>query len=234
MLKRIVKLVTTLALTVSLTGVYAQETAGSGTSTSTTKTSTTTTATPNKIVKPKGPVDDTLLEGYKFMSKRGGRWKEYRMIKQSWLNQYWVSVEDSLQTAYSDAIEARKETAQAQQEVKEMQARLGEKDRLIDLGDYIQLMGMDMPKYSVMYTAFTIVAILIVIVAVLLIRFQTNNQAVGIIKKDHDSIQSEFDEFRTRASEREMQVRRELVTERNKGEELQKELSSLRKRENKL
>ncbi|KXX67703.1 hypothetical protein [Flammeovirga sp. SJP92] len=230
MLKRIIKLVTTFVLMVTLTTAYAQETAGSGTSTSTTTTSTNTTTK----VKPTGPADDTLLEGYKFMSKRGGRWKEYRMIKQSWLDDYWVLVEDSLQTAYSDAIDARKETALAQQEVKEMQSRLGEKDRLIELGDYINLIGMDIPKYSVMYTAFAVIAVLIIVVIVLLIRFQTNNQAVSVIKKDHDSLQTEFDDFRTRAQEREMQVRRELVTERNKGEELQKELSALRKRENKL
>lgn len=233
MLKRIVKLVTTLALTLSLSAVYAQDTAGSSTSTSTQNTSTTTTAK-KKTVKPSGPVDNSLIEKYKYMSKRGGRWKEYRMIKQDWLNEYWLLVDDSLQTAYSDAIEARKETALAQQEVKEMQSRLGEKDRLIDLGDYIQLAGMDVPKYSVMYTLFVIVAVLVIIVVVLLIRFQTNNQAVSVIKKEHESIQSEYDEFRTRAQEREMQVRRELVTERNKGEELQKELSALRKRENKL
>ncbi|NME71134.1 hypothetical protein [Flammeovirga aprica] len=230
MLKTIIKLVTTFVLMVTLTTAYAQETAGSGTSTSTTNTSTNTP----KKVKPAGPADDTLKEGYKYMSTRGGRWKEYRMVKQAWLNDYWVLVEDSLQTAYSDAIEARKETALAQQEVKEMQSRLGEKDRLIELGDYINLVGVDMPKYSVMYTSFAIVAVLIIVVIVLMIRFQTNNQAVNVIKKDHDSLQKDFDEFRTRAQEREMQVRRELVTERNKGEELQKELSALRKRENKL
>ncbi|MBB6461408.1 hypothetical protein [Flammeovirga kamogawensis] len=230
MSKRIIRFVTTIAFVLSLSTTYAQETAGSSTSTSTAKTQKTT----KTAVKPAAPVDNTLHGKYKYMSKRGGRWKEYRMIKQEWLNDYWSIVDDSLQTAYKDAAAARLETDQAQQEVKEMEARLGEKDRLIELGDYIQLMGMDMPKYSVLYTAFTVIAVLVIVLIVFLIRFQANNQAVITIKKDHDSIESEYEEFRTRAQEREMQVRRELVTERNKGEELKKELSVLRKRENKL
>ncbi|AZQ63681.1 hypothetical protein EI427_16045 [Flammeovirga pectinis] len=230
MSKRIFRFVTTIAFVFSLSTTYAQETAGSSTSTSTaTAQKTTKTA-----VKPAAPVDNTLHGKYTYMSKRGGRWKEYRMIKQEWLNDYWSIVDDSLQIAYKDAAAARLETDQAQQEVKEMEARLGEKDRLIELGDYIQLMGIDMPKYSVLYTAFTVIAVLVIVLIVFLIRFQANNQAVVTIKKDHDSIESEYDEFRTRAQEREMQVRRELVTERNKGEELKKELSVLRKRENKL
>ncbi|ANQ50368.2 hypothetical protein MY04_3000 [Flammeovirga sp. MY04] len=238
MSKRLIKIIITLTLSFAVMGVYAQETAGSATQTST-KTSSqkaaSTTSTKKAVpAKPKGPADATLKSKYEFMSKRGGRWKEYRMIKQDWLNAYWAEVDDTLSTAYTDAIEARKETAQAHQEVKEMEARLGEKDRLIDLGDYITLAGLDIDKYTVVYTSFIIIAILILVLVFGLIKFKSNNQTVVEVKKDYDTIEKEYDDFRTKAQEREMKVRRELVTERNKGEEMQKELSSLRKRENKM
>ncbi|WP_281615546.1 hypothetical protein [Flammeovirga sp. SubArs3] len=240
MSRRIIKALFALSLSFVMMGVNAQETAGSGAQTSSTKSTTqqstqtsTTTAKP-KVQKPKGPKDDTLKSKYEYMSKRGGRWKEYRMIKGTWLTEYWNEVDDTLSTAYTDAIEARKETAQAQQEVKEMESRLAEKDRLIELGDYITLIGLDLEKYSVLYTTFAIVGLLILILIVGLIKFNSNNQTVISVKKDHESLEKEYDEFRTRAQEREMQVRRELVTERNKAEEMQKELSSLRKRDNKL
>ncbi|OHX67144.1 hypothetical protein [Flammeovirga pacifica] len=236
MSKRILKVIFTLTLSLTILGVYAQETAGSATQTGNTTSSTVKTTSTKKAApaKPKGPADNTLKSKYEFMSKRGGRWKEYRMIKQDWLNSYWAEVDDTLSTAYTDAIEARKETALANQEVKEMEARLGEKDRLIDLGDYITLAGMDLDKYSVVYTAFSIIVILILVLIFGLIKFKSNNQTVVEVKRDYDNVEKEYDDFRTKAQEREMKVRRELVTERNKGEEMQKELSSLRKRENKM
>ncbi len=166
----------------------------------------------------------TLDEQFSEMKNSAYSYKEYKNIKEVTLNDFWKIVQDSLDTKEKKIISAQS-TIQAQEEkIGELNNTIQEQKATIDEKQFdtqhIQVLGMDMSKES--YKLFNTVAIVFLIVLAGLLFYQFNHSKKFAVakKKDYEKLSGEFEEYKRNALEKQMKLRRELQTERNKIDEI--------------
>jgi len=166
----------------------------------------------------------TLTEQFSDMKNSAYSYKEYKNIKEATLNDFWKIVQDSLDTKEKKIVSAQS-TIQAQEEkIDELNATIQEQKSTIDAKEFdtahIEVLGMDMSKES--YKLFNTVAIVFLLVLAGLLFYQFNHSKKFAVakKRDYEKLSGEFEEYKRNALEKQMKLRRELQTERNKIDEI--------------
>ncbi|MEM1135775.1 MAG: hypothetical protein AAGI07_08025, partial [Bacteroidota bacterium] len=83
---------------------------------------------------------------------------------------------------------------------------------------------------SYVYFNFFIILALAAIIGIGFGRFKENERITAEMKKEAENANTELDDYRKNAKEKEMKLRRELQTEVNKNEDLGKEIIQLKKK----
>lgn len=166
----------------------------------------------------------TLNEQFSDMKNSAYSYKEYKNIKEVTLNDFWKIVQDSLDTKEKKIVSAQS-TIQAQEEkIGELNSTIEEQQSTIDEKEFdtqhIEVLGMSMSKES--YKLFNTVAIvfLLVLAGLLFYQFKHSKRYAVTKKKDYEKLSGEFEEYKRNALEKQMKLRRELQTERNRIDEI--------------
>ncbi|MEJ8757247.1 hypothetical protein WG947_09590 [Pontibacter sp. H259] len=172
--------------------------------------------------------------------------QQYKVVNVQTLNNFYNSVNDSLQVigkkladarkgADKELIEARASVAAQEKQLKALTEETARKEQEVlksqHLINNISFFGIDMGKqFYVILNSVIIVALLIVLAVIMMQYKSSKSTAVEKVKAFND-IDNEFNEYKKAARERELKLKREMQTEMNRAEELNQQLIALQKRQ---
>ncbi|MBD0259668.1 MAG: hypothetical protein ICV83_28440 [Cytophagales bacterium] len=179
------------------------------------------------------PGANTLSRQYNAVLEKANTYQDYKVIKQSSLDAFHRSAQDSLATV-------RKDLKQAQSKITEQQAQLnglnqtlqGKEKTIQDIqygNDRIAVLGMQVLKDRYIMTNWIIIGLLAVIATFAFIRYQMSNRVAVAARRDYEEVKQELESYRQKLLESKTALGRELQTERNKIEELYQEIAYLQK-----
>lgn len=162
----------------------------------------------------------SIKEQFDYIISNSNRYQEYRVVKQTWLDQLKSHTADSLNVV-------RKELKSKQSLIDDQQAEIGQlKEKLDDSNhslsavnnekDNISFFGIMMKKATYKSIMWAIIAILSALLLIFIMRFASSKSVTAQAKKAHQEVMEEFNNYKNKAMEEEQKLRRKLQDEINK------------------
>lgn len=191
----------------------------------------------------------TLQQQFNSMKYRSSPYKEfghdYRVVRESYLESFLKSVQDTLKVREQSIRNAGKETAVALEKTqKELEAQKTQmlalqqdnarKEQQIQQTEHdvasLSVLGLDIDKQLYVAISLAIIIGLGALAAVFAFMYKNSNSVTQEKIKAYEEIDQELKDHKQVAREREVKLKREMQSEANKVEELKQEISELRKR----
>jgi hypothetical protein len=167
---------------------------------------------------------ESLTTRYKQMKEKSQTFKDYKVIKEVTLDAFWFSVADSIASKERAVAEASGEIETLKNQIIHVEAnakrREAEVEEIIFDSDHITVAGVSFHKAFFISIVFIVFASL---VGLLVLSFTGGRLLYRSLKEKSESmliLNSEFEEYKHRAVEKQMKLSRELQDERNKVSEL--------------
>ena len=184
---------------------------------------TATTPDPNK--KELSLNKSNVAGQFDFIIDKSSGWRDakgqrYKVVKIQYLTQLKSHVLDSIKAIENDFSKAKAEIVSQQKQITTLKASLGDTQNSLSNvtseKDNISFLGLSLTKASYSTLLFSIIGLLIALVAFFAFQFKNSNVLTKSAKAKLNELESEFDEHRKTALEREQKVRRHLQDEINK------------------
>lgn len=176
---------------------------------------------------------NTLNDQFEELKRSSNNYQEYEVIRVSSLNALWNNVRDSINAQQEEVLNLKQQISDQQQELARLQDQLEQKQEEVDASAYdmahISVMGLDIEKNNYILFNWIVILLLLVGLGIMYARFRSSNKESVQKRTDYEVLEQEFDEFKTRAREKETRLMRELQTERNAVEELNKRIATINK-----
>ncbi|MFK5982105.1 MAG: hypothetical protein QM499_04250 [Flavobacteriaceae bacterium] len=164
--------------------------------------------------------DNTLDNQFITITEKSNNYKEYKVVKKNKLNALHRNVLDTVVTLQKRINASSTEILTQKTEINNLNQELSStKSELIiskEKEDGIYVFGMLTNKSTYNIVAISVIVILLLIIAVLFIKFKSSFQIIKSTKDKLTETDEEFENFRQRSLEREQQIRRKLQDEINK------------------
>ncbi|WP_411768891.1 tRNA (guanine-N1)-methyltransferase [Winogradskyella sp. A3E31] len=149
-----------------------------------------------------------------------GNGKVYKNVEYHWLTELKATTLDSLKAVHKDLADTKAVVESQASEIESLKSNLSNtKDTLADTNlekDSMALFGLQMSKTSYNVLLWSIIAGLLALLLFFIFKFKSSNAVTREAKNKLDEVESEFEEHRRTALEREQKVRRQLQDEINK------------------
>jgi len=195
-----------------------------------------TPATENKPETPvpaAAPTSNSLTNQFNWLKDKSNTYEEYKVIKITSLNSFWKNINDSLYVVKSKYKNSLKEISKQDAELKNLKLEVEKRDKNLAGGEYdkahITVLGIDFIKDNYVYLSWSIIGALILVILIGYYRYHSSQRIASNKTKDADSLNAELNDFKQKSREKELKMGRELQTERNKVEELNQKIVSLKK-----
>ncbi|MBU2920401.1 tRNA (guanine-N1)-methyltransferase [Winogradskyella psychrotolerans] len=162
---------------------------------------------------------------FEYVFKKSGNFKgtdgqRYEAVKFSSLLTLKNNVLDSLKTTYSKLESSEKVVENQANEIEELKTKLANTLSSLEQTDSeknnMALLGMQTSKTNYNVIMWSIIAGLLAFLLFFIYKFKGSNSATRDAKHKLDEVETEFEEHRRNALEREQKVRRQLQDELNK------------------
>ncbi|MBD1397738.1 hypothetical protein H9Q13_11230 [Pontibacter sp. JH31] len=171
--------------------------------------------------------------------------REYKVVNVSLLNAFWQSVQATIkqteQKQIKDLNATKADLATARAKINEQEKQLqalkldnAAKEAAVqqseDAVNNISVLGIGIHKqvYVIINTA--IIALLLIALGVIYTQYKSSKKVTDEKRKEFESIDQEYNDFKKNAREREIKIKRELQTEMNLVAELNDQIASLQKK----
>ena len=135
---------------------------------------------------------------------------------------------DSVNVTKSELNATKQLLSEQETKVEALNQLLTENQQLLEEKAYessrISVLGMYVPKGNYVSIIWVIILALIVLLGIMIAKFQNSNKTTSSIRFDFQQQAQEFDEYKKRAREKEIKLKRDLQTEINTVEELKRKL----------
>ncbi len=169
--------------------------------------------------------EGSINDQFEFLLRKSGNFKgtngqPYEAVRRSMLLSLQKNTRDSLNTVKATLNDTRKTVATQQTEINDLKTNLTKtQDTLTNTNaekDSMSLLGMQMSKTSYNLLMWLIIAALLVLLLIFIFKFKNSNTVTKAARSALADIETEFEEHRRVALEREQKVRRQLQDEINK------------------
>jgi large-conductance mechanosensitive channel len=165
------------------------------------------------------PIDDQ----FKALNESSETFKEYKVIKISAINNFWKSVMDSIYAKEAMIASLKTENTSNKVKIDQLKANIGVKEASIEELQYatthISLFGINFGKVFYQIINFIIIGVLLVFSFILIINLNERRSIAKTKIDDFAKLEIQFEEYKKDALNKQMKLRRELQTERNKLEQ---------------
>ncbi|WP_296383713.1 tRNA (guanine-N1)-methyltransferase [Winogradskyella sp.] len=167
----------------------------------------------------------TIDSQFEYIFKKSGNFKgtkgqKYEAVKYSSLITLKAHVLDSLKTTYAKLENSEKVVGNQAKEIEDLKAKLGNTQSNLDLTNSeknnMTLLGMQTSKTNYNVIMWSIIAALLAFLLFFIFKFKGSNSSTRDAKHKLEEVETEFEEHRRGALEREQKVRRQLQDELNK------------------
>ena len=151
---------------------------------------------------------------------KSGNWEKFKLVKKESIYTFKKSLLDSL-SGQKTLLREKLDTISAQSSrIKELNLNIqnlqSELDKEKNRNDSIDFLGITIEKGVYSIIVWGIIVVLVIFLVVFISRFTSSNSITRGALKDLEDLQNEYEEYRTKAIEREQKVRRQLQDEINK------------------
>jgi tetrahydromethanopterin S-methyltransferase subunit B len=162
----------------------------------------------------------TIDNQFEFVIRRSNSWQDYKTVKKTWLYALKAHTLDSLKAVHKDLADTKTVVSKQEEEIASLKSSLSNTESSLNATneekDNITLFGAQMSKASYKILMWSIIAGLFAFLLFFIYKFKGSNSATRDAKHKLGEVESEFEEHRRNALEREQKVRRQLQDELNK------------------
>jgi hypothetical protein len=165
-----------------------------------------------------------LDDQFQLMNESSQTFKDYKVIKINELNDFWKIVMDSIQTNRDFNTGIISKNKAQEEEITQLKEMLSKNNMTAQSMEYetshINVLGVSLSKTSYKIINFAVIIALIIGSAFLFLNFQERVRTARVKIKAFETLESDFEEYKKVALEKQMKLRRELQTERNRLEKI--------------
>ncbi|WP_405570717.1 tRNA (guanine-N1)-methyltransferase [Winogradskyella sp. Asnod2-B02-A] len=162
----------------------------------------------------------TIDNQFEFVIRRSNSWQDYKTVKKTWLYALKAHTLDSLKAVHKDLADTQVIVKTQAGEIESLKSSLSNTQSTLnatnDEKDNISLFGIQTSKASYKILMWSIIGGLFALLLLFIYKFKGSNSATRDAKRKLDEVETEFEEHRRNALEREQKVRRQLQDELNK------------------
>ncbi|WP_178988063.1 tRNA (guanine-N1)-methyltransferase [Winogradskyella schleiferi] len=167
----------------------------------------------------------TIDSQFEYIFRKSGNFKgtngqKYEAVKYSWLLTLKSHVLDSLKTTYEKLENSEKVVGNQVKEIEDLKTKLANTQTNLEQTDSeknnMALLGMQTSKTNYNVIMWSIIAALLAFLLFFIYKFKGSNSSTREAKLKLEEVETEFEEHRRNALEREQKVRRQLQDELNK------------------
>ena len=162
----------------------------------------------------------TLDNQFEFVIRRSPRWQDYKNVKTNWLYTLKAHTLDSIKALQVQLDDTKAVVTTKQTEIDELKTNLSSTQSNLDATniekDSMNLFGLQMSKGSYNTMLWSVIGALLALLLFFIYKFRNSNAITKLAKHNLSEIETEFEEHRRSALEREQKVRRQLQDELNK------------------
>ena len=167
----------------------------------------------------------TIDNQFEYIFRKSGNFKgtngqRYEAVKTAWLLTLKAHVLDSLKTTYKNLEDSKATVDNQAKEIEDLKGKLGNTQTILDQTNTeknnMSLLGMSTSKTNYNVIMWSIIAGLTALLLFFIYKFKNSNSLTREAKHKLDEVETEFEEHRRNALEREQKVRRQLQDEINK------------------
>ncbi|TYP72298.1 tRNA (guanine-N1)-methyltransferase [Aquimarina intermedia] len=152
--------------------------------------------------------------------KKSGRYQEYKVVKRVWMDQLKVNTLDTLKSLENSLATSNQRIMDQEAKINELQQTLSTTNQnlasITEEKDNMSFLGIAMTKASYKTMMWAFVAIILVLLGFFIFKYKNSNAVTLEAKKNLAETETEFEDHRRRALEREQKVMRKLQDEINK------------------
>ena len=171
------------------------------------------------------PSPQNLTDHYNLLIENSESYNKFKVIPETQLNAFWSVVKDSVNQLKNRISEHEIQIAQLQAEIAQLNDTISENVAAISTSEFenthIRFLGGDFSKTFFVTTTILVVGGLLLLMLVGSFQYNHNKRIAREKLHDFNDLESTFDEFRKNSLEKQVRLKRELQTERNKVEEFQ-------------
>ena len=162
----------------------------------------------------------TMDNQFEFVIRRSNSWQDYKTVKKTWLYALKAHTLDSLKAVHKDLVDTQAIVDKQVDEIESLKSNLSNTESTLNATnnekDNISLFGIQTNKASYKVLMWSIIGGLLAFLLFFIYKFKGSNSATREAKHKLEEVESEFEEHRRNALEREQKVRRQLQDELNK------------------
>lgn len=165
----------------------------------------------------------TMQEQFTKFKSDASKWEEYTMIKHPELDRFWKVVSDTLNKNSADFAAAQREINDLSAKVDGLEKELQEiKDQLAaseNVNASIGFLGIQVNKTLYNLVVWLIIAGLCLVIGILYVMYGNSNKVTKSTKEDIEALTTEFNDYKEKATKKQISLKRELQTAINTLEE---------------
>ncbi|MGM0635416.1 MAG: hypothetical protein ACQESK_05080 [Bacteroidota bacterium] len=162
----------------------------------------------------------TLVDDLETIVDASGSYQEYKVIEKTKLAAYKKSLAERIDEFQSEISSLNAEIKNQQEEIIALQSQLDDtKNNLTKIEterDQILFFGAPMQKAAYQTTMWAIIGVLALVLIIFLLKYRSNHQSTKEIKENIKRVESDFEEYKRNALEKQQKLGRELQDEKNK------------------
>ena len=166
----------------------------------------------------------TLQEQFESLKENSENYKVYKVIKRAELNKFWDVVVDSVQNSKNEIKSQQQQISSQKSEITQLNSTINSQNEEVESLQYetahIEVMGIDFSKEGYIIMNFTIILILLAGLALLYYKFKHDHKVAKSKVLAYQKLDAEFEDYKKSSLEKQMKLRRELQTERNRIDEI--------------
>lgn len=174
------------------------------------------------------PAATSLQDQFVELKNDANTFQDYKVVKKVRLDSFWNTVTDSLNAHHEELTATHQQVGTLRGEVSGLKTQLNEQVSRVETLEYekarLNFLGLDLMKDTYSTVVWGLIFALLIATLVALYRYRMSHRITANTRRDHLQLQAEFEEFRRRTHEREVRIKRELQTERNRVEEMKQKL----------
>lgn len=160
-----------------------------------------------------------LLENYDEIIDQSNNYEDYKVVKKLRLKNFRNSLSKKLDELDKEIENYKSQLQEEENKIIDLQNQLEATQNNLDettaQRDQILLFGSPISKEVYQTTMWGIIGALIILLILLLIKFKANNSATNEAKKQLETVDKEFEEYKRKALEKQQKLGRELQDQKN-------------------
>lgn len=184
------------------------------------------------IAQEEAVVDNSLQGQFNQIKEQSESYKKYKVIDRVKLDNFWKNIQDTLSSRKTEISQNLTEIGGLEGKINTLNQTITQQEESLEAStfekEHINVLGADFTKSGFISFSFIIILTLAVVLAFFVYKFQESNKVTVRKKNEYAKLDGDFEKFKKEALDKQMKLRRELQTEKNKLEELYQKVGSLK------